>query len=266
MSVASTEYWSELSKSKLTDDEVKLFEEQLDWDIVSYCGNISHDMWLIYCGRICKDTIIYNRTVSVATFNALKEHVNWSKLEEERPIDDDFLLNICDYFYSANFANKNESAKIIRNETWDMIMKRNGEELDKLSSLDREYCIGTQIVSLASLSAYKKEWRIDEWESISKLQRLDVTFIKENWRHLNTRFIQDQNKAHNLTQADFDEIAAFISNELREGIKKGGYYDWRKLAVQYRLTEDFKKDYFPKSDVLIEDDVDEAFDEEWDEK
>lgn len=161
-------------------------------------------------------------------------------MEHWRGIDDEFLLSIGDNFHTVTFINDNPSSDTINEETWQALMERYGKQMNEMDQHHRKNFIREQLVSMDSLSRYHEKWNENDWQTISRFQRLTLDFIKQHWERLHTKIIRTTNVAHNLTNEELKEIREYVSEQVNEQIEKGYEPDdWDKLNTKHALTAAF---------------------------
>ena len=220
--MSASEYWNELSEGQLTDEEIALYAQHLNWNCLSRFGTLNEKTWLAYKERISYINLSYNKTVPASVYNELRENVYWLTLEKKRETDFEFINQICENFSTVHYSRNNPSAKKIAKKEWDLIGFKNGKIMKTFTADEKSIWIRNQIVDLTFLAKYEKIWDSADWKQISQYQRLTYDFAKEYSKKLDLNIIRNENKVHMLSE---DELI-----EMEKGVKKSFLFSAKDFA------------------------------------
>lgn len=243
MSVANTEYWDELSASKLSDQEIDLFLEQLNWKIVSSDGDISEISWIKHQKRIDYHQLIFNPNVPASIYDRFALSIDWEMLCECHPLSDDFVLNISFLFETLHAFRGGRNPENVSDETWEKVKVKNSEKFHGLSPSHKKEFLRRQLLSNEAISSNAFWWDDEDWKYISEYHPIDYALVQKHLSNIHTKRMEQLNFEQTLTGDEFYDIRQQISDVIRMKIKHGEEVDWVKLDRQYTFDDDLFHTY-----------------------
>lgn len=211
-SEANKKYWQSLSASKLTDEEIKLFEEQLDWKILSSRGNYPHETWMSFLHRIAYESWSMNPRVEARSYQELSPEVYWNEMACYRIVTESFFNEIGSDFPTVVFLRENSDAKLISNESWERRIGEDDERLHRLIELGRKEVLMRNIHSMEALSEHARHWDRTDWGRISLNQPLTFEFVKNHILQVDLEQLK-RNPLHGLSATELEQVESVIGEK-----------------------------------------------------
>lgn len=214
--------WDLLSESPLTEEEVELYQDQLNWLLLSK-----------------------NEHISASTYLKFFDQIDWNEMACSRKNDLQFILQMPLSFSSQWCLVYNHHTQLTTDE-WFEVGKANGIKLFGLSNEEKREILRSQIIHPFYLDTHAMFWGERDWEVISIFQMLDFDFVNKFAKYIHTKRLHESNRHLLLTEEQIEQIREKVSTILDREIEDGVSHDITKLEEKHLLTNTFLEKYQPK--------------------